>query len=99
MLRILCNVVVKDKTANPPIVEARFQDASGAPVVIVDKEPIFVSDHDEPGEGGVCCIEIARRTEGDKTIVRVSLAAPDRLETTDGRNELDVLESSVELAV
>jgi hypothetical protein len=99
VLRILCNVVVTDENANPPIVEARFQDAEGATVVIVDKEPIFVSDHDEPGEGGVCGTEIGRRVVGQKTVITVSLTSPDRLATRDGRTQVDVLESSVELAV
>jgi hypothetical protein len=99
VLRILCNVVVTDANAQPPIVEARFLDALGEPVVIVDKEPIFVADQDEPGEGGVCCMEVARRSEGARTVVTVSLDAPDGLVTTDGRRVLDVLDSSVELAV
>ena len=92
---IHCDVVVLEPEANPPWVEARFLDASGRLTVIHDKEPIFVGPDERPGQGLVRCTELHRRTDGARTIVTVSLDNPDSLETTDGRQVVDVLDSSL----
>jgi hypothetical protein len=85
VVQIRCELVMLDGAAQPPIVEARFLDATGRATAIIDKEPIFADEHDLPGRGSVCGTEVGRAVVGDETIVTVSLDVPYSLETTDGR--------------
>lgn len=90
MVRLRCSLLVLDDTSFPTIVEARFQDADGRCVGVVDKEPIFAGEDDPPGQGWVCGTEVRREGRGDTARVVVSLAAPYHLETTEGAETVEV---------
>jgi hypothetical protein len=87
---VRCQLVMLDADAQPPRVEARFADADGRLVRILDKEPIFVGGHDPPGRGCVRGTELRRQGEGPTARVLVSLALPDSLETTEGADTVEV---------
>jgi len=87
---VRCQLVMLDADAQPPRVEARFADADGRLVRILDKEPIFADDSDPPGQGWVRGTELRRQGEGPSARVLLSLASPDSLETTEGANTVEV---------
>jgi hypothetical protein len=85
-----CQLMMLDADAQPPRVEARFADAGGRLVRILDKEPIFVDGHDPPGQGWVRGTELRRQGEGPEARVLVSLVLPDSLETAEGADTVEV---------
>jgi len=90
---VRCQLVMLDADAQPPRVEARFADADGRLVRILDKEPIFTDGNDPPGQGWVRGTELRCRGEGPSARVLVSLASPDSpdsLETTEGADTVEV---------
>ena len=90
MVLLRCQLVVVDDTSFPTIVEARFLDADGRWVGVVDKEPIFAGKDDPPGQGWICGTEVRREGSADTARVVVSLAAPYHLETTEGEETVEV---------
>jgi len=90
MVLIRCQLVVLDAGAFPALVEARFHDADGRLVRVVDKEPIFAGDDDPPGQGWVGGTELRREGGGAEARVWVSLASPWSLVTTDGEETVAV---------
>ena len=90
MVLVRCQLVMLDAEAQPPRVEARFADADGRLVRIVDKEPIFTDGSDPPGQGWVRGAELRRQGEGPTARVLVSLVLPDSLETTEGADTVEV---------
>ena len=95
---VRCRLVMLDADAQPPRVEARFADAEGRQVRILDKEPIFTDGTDPPRQGWVRCTELRRQGEGPAARVLVSLASPDSLETTEGADSVEVWAKDLEEA-
>ena len=87
---VRCQLVMLDADSQPPWVEARFHDADGLLVRILDKEPIFADDGDLPGWGWVRGTELGRRSDGSGVRVLVSLDRPDSLETDAGSDRVEV---------
>ncbi len=87
---VRCRLVMLDADAQPPRVEARFADADGRLVRILDKEPIFTDGSDPPGQGWVRGTELRRHGEGPAARVVVSLVLPDSLETAEGADTVEV---------
>lgn len=90
MVRFPCQLVVVDDSSWPTIVEARFQDANGRWVGVIDKEPFFAAGDDSPGRGWVCGTEVRREGHGYAARIVMSLAVPYHLETTEGAETVEV---------
>lgn len=99
MARLLrCQIVRWVSDDNPGWVEARFTDAAGSSWSIVDKEPIFTSEHLDsrstfPLPGWMRCEVLGeRRLSTGSRVVRAHLIDA---ELEDGRRHFDVLADQV----
>src|SRR5689334_12572246 len=88
----------------PGWVECHFVDAHGHDHEVIEKVPIVSTaalrpETKYPQEGAIRC-EILTTLSVEKSIVRVTTARPDAVETTAGTSEFDVLVFQVrEIAV
>jgi hypothetical protein len=99
--RIRVSIVRFIDEHQPGFVECVFTDADGTVHTLLDKAPVFsledlCSDSAYPNRGKPRC-EVLERSEDSRgrKLVRVTIAAPDSLESTNGLSEFVVLESQV----
>lgn len=87
--------------AFPGFVACEFIDASGRRHTLIDKVPIFsievLDSSTKYPQGGVVRCEVLSwwRDHGDKELLRISIARPDGVESTDGVSEFVVFSSQV----
>jgi len=87
--------------AQPSIVACEFSDASGRRHTLIDKVPIFSnelldSSSKYPQDGLVRCEVLSRwRDNDDRELLRISIARPDSVESTEGLSEFVVFSSQV----
>jgi len=81
-------------------VEGEFTDANGTVHTLVDKVPIFSSEDlwnnsVYPQPGFARCEVLARSRDSRGQLARVTIARPDRLQSSRGLSEFLVLESQL----
>lgn len=90
-----------DEEPQPGIVESRFRDASGKVHSIIDKVPIFTcaslwTDSDYPQSGFARCRVLERMpASSGEDLVRITIADPDGLETTEDQSEFVISEADL----
>jgi hypothetical protein len=85
----------------PGWVECEFIDAEGRRHTVRDKVPVFTSETLDsaslyPQEGTISCTALARWRDGrGSELVRITIARPFAIESTDGQTEFIVLAEQV----
>jgi hypothetical protein len=98
LARLPVTLRVIDSSRVPVLVEASLVDARGQWRRIVDKEAMFRTDGDPPGEGVIIALVTAERGDGDDRVLTVSLATPMGLADDRGEESIEVLAASLRQA-
>jgi hypothetical protein len=101
MVSLAVQIVRFVDEAFPGFVACEFTDASGRHHTLIDKVPIFStelldSSTKYPQDGVVRCEVLSRwRDHDNRELLRITIARPDGVESTDGMSEFVVFSSQV----
>ena len=101
MERLAVQIVKFVDDVQPGVVACEFSDASGRRHTLIDKVPIFSNEllnslSKYPQDGLVRCEVLSRwRNPDGRELLRISIARPDSVESTEGLAEFVVFSSQV----